>query len=62
MDTKDRLEQFMKKAADRVQAWPDWKRNVGLTDQDRQFERYVPEPERVEPADHPDASQELDRR
>lgn len=39
---RERLDAFMEEAARRVAEWPDWKRNVGLMDVDRQYNRYEP--------------------
>lgn len=43
-DIRKRLDDFMEEASRRVESWPDWKRNVGMMDKDRQYNRYEPVP------------------
>ena len=42
-ERRKRIEAFMEEASRRVANWPSWKRNVGMMDKDRQYNRYEPE-------------------
>jgi hypothetical protein len=50
-----RLNDFMKAAAIRVAKWPEWKRNTGYRDCERQYDRH-------EPRLSPDNSQESENK
>jgi len=43
-ECRKRLEDFMREAAERVKAWPEWKRSRKHLDRDRQNNRYEPKP------------------